>query len=72
LFALFFYALSPLNRFGFAPEFPLPIQAVSSFLLGNIGDVYRFLRFKKKSDAKGRVETQQKELNARGWRLKSA
>jgi len=32
---------------------------------GNIGDVYRFLPFKKKTDAKHRVETQQKELNAR-------
>jgi len=40
-----FLALSTLNRFGFSPEFSLPIQAVSSFLLGNIGDVYRFLRW---------------------------
>jgi len=55
----------PFNRFGFSPEFLLPIQVVSSF--GNIGDVYLFLRLKKERDAKGRLETQQEELNARGW-----
>ena len=38
--------------------------------LHTIRDVYRFLRFKKKTDAKHCVETQQKELNARGWQTR--
>jgi len=33
VFLSVFLALSSLNRFGFSPEFPLPIQVVSSFLL---------------------------------------
>jgi len=40
----FLLVLFTLNRFGFFPEFPLPIQVVLSFLLGNIGDVYRFFK----------------------------
>jgi len=41
-----FLALSPLNRFGFSPEFPLPIQVVLSFLLTQTD---RFVRTYKRN-----------------------